>query len=480
MKRQVFIITIIFLFAGIGISFANEAYDGGIRFNAQKPQFDGKTVSASVDVILDDLQMKSQSILTLVPRFVSEDGVSTYSFEPVVIGRRNALILYKRGELRPTPDRQTPQMVVKRKNRTPQQFTLNLNVPYQSWMRTARIVVDEYSSGCAMCDLGSMDYTVLSPLLGEPYKPTYQLAYVLPEAEAVKVRSDRFVARFNFEVGRSDLRQDYKGNSREFTRVDSIVRDIINNKDITVSDIRIDGYASPEGNFQSNLNLSHNRADAFVNYLSNRYNLKSDMFHVTGHGEDWDGLAEALKASNVEWKDEVIGLIANNTIEGGREQKIMALQKGVVYKEMLADFYPPLRRTEYAFAYTVRPFSVEEAREVIKTKPTLLSLNEMYLVAQSYPEGSRERLDVLEVAAHIYPDNPVSRLNVLTTRLSDGNTDEEIENGLQKLDLPEAINNLGVLYARRGDYTKAAACFDKVASLKEAITNKKEMEKAKE
>lgn len=470
--------TILFSLA-VGVVTAAEdgAYKGGIRFQIHQPEIKDSKVHISVDVILDSLQLHEQSLIALVPNLELATGSNLYPFDPIVIGRKRALVLYERGEFASMMRGKTPAQVVQRRNGTAQRFTVHLSAPYLSWMRMARVAMYEHWSGCAGCDLGAMNHSVPVPLVGKAYEPVYQLAYVLPELESVKERSERFVARFNFEVGRSVLLQYYKNNGHEFARVDSVVRDIVGNKDITVSDIRIDGYASPEGNQRANLTLSRNRAQAFVGYLVRRYGLQSDLFHVTGHGADWAGLEKAVQATDADWKADVLNLLAEYKPGAGLERKLTALRGGKVYREMLDALYPPLRRTEYMFTYIVRPFSVEEAREVIKTKPWMLSLNEMYLVAQSYPVGSPERVNVLAVAARVYPNNPVSKLNLLSTRLQDGNTDAEIEEGLFSIDLPEATNNLGVLYMKRGDKAKALECFQKAGQLKEAAHNIEESKK---
>lgn len=49
--------------------------------------------------------------------------------------------------------------------------------------------------------------------------------------------------------------------------------------------------------------------------------------------------------------------------------------------------------------------SDEEAAEVLKKDPRLLSLNKMYRVANLYPVGSDDYNRVLETAAAVYPDD---------------------------------------------------------------------------
>ena len=70
-----------------------------------------------------------------------------------------------------------------------------------------------------------------------------------------------------------------------------------------------------------------------------------------------------------------------------------------------------MRRSEYRIDYTVREFTVEEGREIIKTRPQQLSLSEMFAVANSYETGSKEYNDVFEIAVRMYSSDPVANLN---------------------------------------------------------------------
>lgn len=70
--------------------------------------------------------------------------------------------------------------------------------------------------------------------------------------------------------------------------------------------------------------------------------------------------------------------------------------------------------------YTIRSFTVEEARELIYSDPRQLSLNEMFQVAQTMEPGSDAYREVFEIAVRMYPDDPVSNLNAALTAIDTG------------------------------------------------------------
>ncbi|MFA6702717.1 MAG: hypothetical protein WCS06_08665, partial [Dysgonamonadaceae bacterium] len=113
--------------------------------------------------------------------------------------------------------------------------------------------------------------------------------------------------------------------------------------------------------------------------------------------------------------------------------------------------------------FVSRPFNVDEAAEIIKTRPKLLSLNEMFLVANTFPENSKEYNEVFEIAARTFPESATANINVAVKELRANNIDAALQR-LEKLkDTPEAWNLLGVAYALKGMNEQASEYFQKAS-----------------
>lgn len=460
-------------FAGLAQVVMAQGYTGSLSFTPVVAKKQGDSLHLNFATMLDDVTLKSRASLLLTPRLVSADGTHSYEFKPVLVGGRNREVMWRRGELQPAE-----VQMVRRHNGRQESIQHHIAAPYYEWMRSARLLIDEQVRGCAACELATQRYTLAQRLFKEPYKPSFMLAYITPEAEPVKVRADKFTARFNFRVNRSELLPNLGNNAAELRRVDSVATSILKNADVQIKNVSIDGYASPEGNFKANTTLSYNRAVAFVKYLKATYNLGTDLFDVKGHGEDWEGLLQVVSKTAMTDREQVIDIIQNTADDVKRKQQLKALSGGATYARMLQELYPPLRRTEYQFTYQVRPFSIEEACVRIKTNPQLLSLNEMYLVANFYPAGSPDRKEALEKAAQFFPRNPVSQFNVLAGRLAEGKKEQKALSYLEKYAASaQQQNNLGVAYALEGDLVRARACFQKAQELKEAQHNLAELDK---
>ena len=281
--------------------------------------------------------------------------------------------------------------------------------------------------------------------------------------EPVKARSDRHTATFNYHVDRYELLRDYRNNRVQFDEVDRVIGDIRDNQDLEITEFTIAGYASPEGSFEHNRILAQNRANSFAHYLVSKFGVSHDKFTVEGKGEDWEGLRKAISVSFLADKQNILNIIDKVQNPDVRDIELLKLSNGDTYKTLLNNYYPLLRRTEYTVAYVVRAFNVEEAREVIKKNPKLLSLNEMYLVAESYPSNSKEFRDVFDIAVRLYPESEIAIINSAAADIESKNYDTAIERLKRIEEKPTVWNNLGVAYILKGDMEKALGYFNKSA-----------------
>ena len=190
-------------------------------------------------------------------------------------------------------------LVEKRKSGTPQTVNLHFGLPYHEWMRRAELILREEVTGCADCPVSQGDHTVITSVFDEQFTPRYELSYVTPPVEPLKQRSETHTAYLNFEVDKYVLLRNYKNNANVLADVDRIANEIQNDSNLTVTEFRVTGYASPEGNYSRNMKLSENRALAFVGYLQNHGGVDESLLTVDWKGEDWSGLRREVAASSL-------------------------------------------------------------------------------------------------------------------------------------------------------------------------------------
>ncbi len=145
------------------------------------------------------------------------------------------------------------------------------------------------------------------------------------------------------------------------------------------------------------------------------------------------------------------------------------------YGVLLNDCYPGLRRTDYRIDYTIRSFNVNEAKEVLRTRPQNLSLDEMFAVAQTYEPGSDDFKQVFDIAVRMYPDSEVANLNAACALLEQGLT-RQAQPYLDKAgNSPQAANARAVSLLLQSRYDEALPLLEQAqqGGVKEAEENRK-------
>lgn len=466
------------------IATAQTSYIQNVKFDDLSHQKIGEEVLVDVQILTKGIDIRGNDMLVLTPVLYSNTNTDSLELAPVVVlGKtRNKVIKRSKKLNNPTVLPVNAATVIVHNKKAPQVIRYSEKAPFLQWMNNARLSIKGKVSGCAGCSSKLGDVLLSERIIKEPYQPIYKLTYIVPEAEPVKARSDRHSATFNYVVGKHELVRNFKNNASELNRVDRVINEVKSNKDLNITEFTVSGYASPEGSYESNRSLSDRRANSFADYLSTTHGVARSRFKVTGYGEDWSGLKEAIEKSSLADKNEIIRIINSVSNPDARDAELKKLSGGQTYRTLLDIYYPPLRRTDYTIAYNVRAFSVEEAKGVIKTNPKLLSLNEMFLVAQTYAPASSEFKEVFDIATRLYPDEPIAILNSAAADIEGGNNRAAIDR-LNKIENDSRVwNNLGVAYVRMGDTAKAKEYFERAAADgdEDAKHNLAELEKTKE
>lgn len=475
MKRLLNIFTVL-LFLGCVSLQAQNATQGTIGFENVTAKKSGDQVWMNFTADLTGLRLKSQEMIILTPVLVSADKSQSFQFSPIVVtGRARMKALNRELGFNSYEFPQTPSLIVRHTKKGPESIPVELSVPYAGWMRNATLIVDENTTGCASCEVSNTMYGLMDRVLPPLAPPYFALSYVTPPVEPVKQRSETHSAYLNFEVGKSVLLRDFKNNASVLDGVNKIVKEVRDDKNLNFTDLKVVGYASPEGGYDYNMKLSESRAKAFVTYMKDKEGINPSLIKVDWKGEDWSGLRNEVEKSDLKNKAEILAALDIQDINK-RKAKIKSLNGGSTYKTLLDTYYPPLRRIDYTLAYIARPFDVNEAKQVIKMKPQYLSLNEMFLVANSYPKGSPDFKEVFDIAVRLYPADPIAQLNTAALEIETGAYDAAISR-LQNINMPDAWNNLGVAYAMKKDYKTALQYFNKAAQagVKNAMQNAKEL-----
>lgn len=416
--------------------------------------------NVAMDIDLSGLKLNRNDLILITPVIFSNqtgETVETVELEPLAVkGKLRSRILDRPFNWEGKPLLTMPEAnQIVRANGTRQLLQYQTTLPFHEWQRDARLVLKTEVIGCADCSDLLPDRIINPKILPDLFVPDYRMSYLTPEVEPIKQRSESYSAHLNYVVGRWDLLPNFENNAAELAKVDKIIKELQDDDDLTITDFTISGYASPEDLQERNMLLSQRRAETFATHIEKRYGYNRDQFKVEWFGEDWEGLREAVNASSLPNKEDILTIIDTEPNMDARDALLTALDNGATYSRLLREYYPPLRRNEYHISFVSRPFSVEEAARVLETRPKLLSLNEMFLVAETYPEDSSQYKEVFDIAANTFPENATANINAAVGELRANNPDAALEY-LQKVeDTPSSWNLLGIAYALKGDLEQA-------------------------
>ena len=294
------------------------------------------------------------------------------------------------------------------------------------------------------------------------YDPVLRAGFITPDVEEVKARNESGSAYLDFVVDRSEILPGFRNNAAELQKIYSTIQLVRDNPDMTITGISIIGHASPEGTYAYNMSLSERRAVALRNHVRSVANSGLDTGSITsrGAGEDWAGLDSLVAASRMLDKNGALEIIRSTDDPDSRETRLKELGDGSAYRQIFADIYPQLRRSDYRVGYTVVPFTVEKGKDVLRTRPGDLSLNEMFLIAGTYREGSNEFNELFETAANVFPESDVANLNAAANALNRRDAISAARYLDRVRETSETYwNDMGILAFLQGDTQNAAECF---------------------
>lgn len=301
------------------------------------------------------------------------------------------------------------------------------------------------------------------PALAQPvFEPVF--VYRTPADEPHKLRTEKGTAHIAFRLNGTGIDPSWRGNRAELDKIKHTLETLANDADYTLKAMAIKGYASPEGAYEVNAALAAARMEAVKTYVRQAIDLPANRISTAYEAEDWNGLRQAVEASNLPHKADILRIMADASLTpDAREDKIKK-QYPADYADMFSTLYPALRHVDYVVEYEVRAYAdPAEIVRLLETQPQKLSLQEMYRAARTMAEGSEAYDEVFETAVRLFPSDETANLNAANSAMRWRDL-KRAERYLAKAgQSPEAVYARGNCAALRGDYEAAAGYFKQAA-----------------
>ncbi len=265
-------------------------------------------------------------------------------------------------------------------------------------------------------------------------------------------------ANIKFLIQQAELRKaELKNNSvQEFV---SLLQRISNDRArLTLKNVAVSAYASPDGGFALNEKLANERQDNTEEYVREQLATAGidGSVETSFTAQDWEGFQRLVAASDIPDKDVIIRVLSMYKDPQEREQQIRNLSHG--FQELADGILPELRRARLTINYETVGRSDQQIAEQLKSDPSQLSVEEL-LYAATIAKTDAEKESIYRTTTQVYPNDSRAWNNLAAMVYAKGDYDES-QRLLEKArslnaNSAEVNANLGLLALQRGD-TKAA------------------------
>ena len=194
----------------------------------------------------------------------------------------------------------------------------------------------------------------------------------------------------------------------------------------------VHGYASPDGPEKFNDKLSAARSQSGHKAAEKVLKETGMALDLASYGEDWEGFKELVAASNIEDKAIILQVLSRYDSSTQREAEIKNMS--AVFTQLKKEILPKLRRAQLVNSTDIKGKTDAEMAALINAGQLNELTNEELLHMAEVLEDVKAQVTVLEYTAKKFND-------------------------------ARAYNNLGVAYAKLGQYDKAIANIEKAAQM---------------
>lgn len=395
-------------------------------------------LNLDIDIDLSKLDIKTTQVVVLTPKVIN--GADTLLLRSIGVYGRNRNIYYQRNEhIKPTHQGDIELTA----SQTQDVVSYKTSVVFMDWMNGCRVELARRDYGCC----GDSDLVAERELVNkfplEEYYP--ELIYLRPEHEVVKTREISGSAFIDFPVSQTVIYPTYRNNVAELAKITGTIDSVKRDSDISIKSVFIKGFASPESPYSNNTRLAKGRTEALKEYVEDMYHFGEGFIKTDFEPEDWAGLERYVEASSLKHKEEILAAIRSDREPDKKEWVIKSTWKEE-YRFLLDNCYPALRHSDYVIEYEVRSYvDPADIEKVLHVAPQNLSLEEFYVLAQTYESGSDEFNELFEVAVRMYPNDPVANLNAANSAILKGDYRSALRYLDKAGDMTEAVYTRGAL-----------------------------------
>lgn len=294
-----------------------------------------------------------------------------------------------------------------------------------------------------------LDYSFAADLLAdEAYWPK-------PE---VQMRDSRGEVNLRFPINKAKFDASDPNNVAEISKMREQIELISADKDATLQSLTIEGTSSPDGRYNSNLQLARKRMDYAVQYLRQLVPERAQRgmtFSSAASVAPWSRVAELMRADSLTEEARQVEQVIKRWRDFDDQSRNM--RKLPFYRSLLMERYlPRLRHVGYVMNYSVfRQLTLDEIRSLYADDYKQLTKYEFFRLYRA-EEDSARREKVLRQALEIYPSFMVAANDLAALLINRRMADSDLLRPFVGKEAPSVVNtNQMIALLNAGLFTAA-------------------------
>ncbi|MBN2521047.1 MAG: hypothetical protein JXB17_11110 [Bacteroidales bacterium] len=420
----------------------------GIKYtvNPRVLEMHGGAVEASITGDIPGKFFNKNAILTFTPVLKYEGGET--ELEPFVlqgeaVQANNKSIPYEAGG----------------------QLTHNVSFEYKDEMKVSelvlRIVAEVKGKNLPFPDAKIADGIIATPKLVKIDPKSILMSDNFKRIIPVTKEADIHYVINKADIRNSELKQE------DIKLIEEFIKKVKDKERLEFTKAKISAYASPDGPYDFNENLSVNRQKSAKKFtdleLKGAKEIKAEgFFALESTAEDWDGFKTLMEKSDIKDKELILRVLSMYTDPVVREKEIKNISHA--YLEIADKVLPKLRRSKIIIDANEVGYSDDELKDLATSNPDTLNVEEL-LYSATLVEDDKVRLEIYKATVEKFPECFRAQNNIGVVELDLDNMEGakgafEAANQLKE---SNAIitNNMGAVALLEGDLENAKEILSK-------------------
>ena len=303
------------------------------------------------------------------------------------------------------------------------------------------------------------DATIITPLM---VRKDYGMLY--QKDELVRVVDKSVSAVINYDKGKS-LVKSKELKDEDIQALVTWIDSAQNNPKLEIESITVQGYASPDGEFAKNGDLSKDRVNtaskAFAKLMKkaklDKY-MDTATYEKQGLGEDFEEFKKQLAATETISegdKNLFIRILERVSDPEAREKEMVTLGKS--FKQLEKDVFPNIRRSVITVNYKESGLTDDEMIAFSSNNTDTLTVEEVLYTGENLLKDINSRISLYSTVAASLKDsrvyNNLGALNYLQSNIAGAK--ENLEASAALVESGEVMNNLAAIAILEDDRAKS-------------------------